>query len=986
MKRTTVFRATVILFALLGAGGLHAHPVGKYEAVMAVTGWLKADPQPLNLPMGRSPSGVETFTDEVGQPLYYVVSLNPSGFVIVPCDDRIEPILGFTHEGTYDPSPTGTLAALVTNDVRHRLITEIAWDGLTSLDRGSDTLTIASTDTAETDVQKKWRRYIELADTPVDQLSIAGLTAGYMDDLRVAPLLKTRWDQQTCHVEQHDGKRNTYVVDRGVACYNFYTPPGEPGDPNNFPCGCVATAMAQLMRYHQWPDEGVGRQEFGVQVKQGDQWQSEKAWALGGDGLGGPYDWAHMQETPDGSDAETCKAIGALCHDAGISLGMNYAPEGSDPPNALSISAAMTDTFGYTNAVVGVKWQNSSAANLGSNLTRMINPNLDAAMPVVLLIRDAKEQAGHAVLCDGYGFEDSTPYYHLNMGESKSVSGCLDLWYQLIWPDIHHTCTSSWWEDDPDGQSSTRYTQITTWSYDTVSGCVYNVFPQELGEIISGRVLDANGVPMANAAVVAETLDKTHVIQDVSDPQGIYALVGCKPETEYTIRVEIPGRYFPSETVKSGISMDASPTCGNTWGVVLREDYPHGWLFYVDPNAPKDPNVHQDGSAENPFDTIREAIEACGSGDTVILRPGIHRGPGNRNLRFAGKAITVRSLDPNDPNIVEATIIDCENTARALNFLDGEKRSSVLAGVTIRNGHATYGGAMVIANESGPLLLNVIFHDNCIGTESAVEDSEPNLVRRFFEGEFAEGGAVYIYGSSPVFRNCTFSSNSNLGNASLDKYRNNGGGAVWVNLGSPTFINCRFLSNTVNTRGRTAGALGVVTGQATLVNCTFFDNLASYGSAMSALGYWAKRLVPGGYIDIRMPANIEAVNCTFSRNHTHDPTGPGPSVEAEDLQGFIRLTNCILWGNAHDGDGANSISYSVTRRAGEGNIDVDPLFVDANRGDLRLRPESPCIDAGDPDFVVRWDDADPAGNPRVADGNSDGISVVDMGAYELPGQ
>jgi hypothetical protein len=61
---------------------------------------------------------------------------------------------------------------------------------------------------------------------------------------------------------------------------------------------------------------------------------------------------------------------------------------------------------------------------------------------------------------------------------------------------------------------------------------------------------------------------------------------------------------------------------------------------------------------------------------------------------------------------------------------------------------------------------------------------------------------------------------------------------------------------------------------------------------------------------------------------------------------------------------------------GVGNITNAPLFVDANNwADLRLLPDSPCIDAGNNDYVTSLTDLD--GNPRIQNG------IVDMGAYEF---
>ena len=81
--------------------------------------------------------------------------------------------------------------------------------------------------------------------------------------------------------------------------------------------------------------------------------------------------------------------------------------------------------------------------------------------------------SGHAVLVDGYGYDQSTRiktlYHHLNMG----WAGYNDLWYNL--PEIG--------------------------DYDTVPACIYNVFPTGTGEIISGRVTDATGWPILGVTV-----------------------------------------------------------------------------------------------------------------------------------------------------------------------------------------------------------------------------------------------------------------------------------------------------------------------------------------------------------------------------------------------------------------------------------------------------------------------------------------------------
>ena len=65
-------------------------------------------------------------------------------------------------------------------------------------------------------------------------------SASGLDDVRVEPLVKSRWGQEN----------NSMYINYGEPCFNYYTP-------NNYPCGCVATAMAQVMRYHRHPAFGA---------------------------------------------------------------------------------------------------------------------------------------------------------------------------------------------------------------------------------------------------------------------------------------------------------------------------------------------------------------------------------------------------------------------------------------------------------------------------------------------------------------------------------------------------------------------------------------------------------------------------------------------------------------------------------------------------------------------------------------------------------
>ncbi len=171
-----------------------------------------------------------------------------------------------------------------------------------------------------------------------------------------------------------------------------------------------------------------------------------------------------------------------------------------------------------------------------------------------------------------------------------------------------------------------------------------------------------------------------------------------------------------------------------------------------------------------------------------------------------------------------------------------------------------------------------------------------------------------------------------------------------------------------------------------LVNCLFFNNVAGYGSAIAAVGR------PAGGPPARFYyATVNATNCTFYGNRA---TGPGTTAGKAGLIdshiGSVTLNSCVLWANSPSqteftGSGIPRVNYSILPGGfqGEANISLDPQFTDPANGDFRLKQQSPCIDAGDPSYILWWDDFDLGGKPRLVDGNKDGTAVVDIGAYEF---
>ncbi|MHC4086734.1 MAG: right-handed parallel beta-helix repeat-containing protein, partial [Planctomycetota bacterium] len=366
-------------------------------------------------------------------------------------------------------------------------------------------------------------------------------------------------------------------------------------------------------------------------------------------------------------------------------------------------------------------------------------------------------------------------------------------------------------------------------------------------------------------------------------------------------------------------------------------------------------NITQDVN----YCSIQLAIDDANDFEKIVVKPGIYY----ETIDFKGKAITLSNSDPNDPNIVAATIIDGTGYYHVIQCVSGEDTNTTLDGFTLTGGNADGGG--MLCSYSSPTVINCTFISNSA----------------------TYGGGMYNYISHPTVTNCTFIGNSVT----------SGGGGMCNYKSHPTVTNCTFTGNSADG----GGGMYNDRGNPIVTNCTFSNNSARYGGGM--------------YNNETQGATIPTVtNCTFSRNSASNRGGGMCNFHLGTTFG-PEVTNCILWGNIPDqicnyhflGDictyyGA-TVTYSDVQGgwSGTGNIDANPLFVNAYINDLRLRACSPCVDAGDNNSVpldtVDLDGDgntfepipfDLAGNPRFADDN--GIDdtalgsppIVDMGAYE----
>ena len=482
MKRVTNLRFSarfskakrwLISFSLVGLTCLGA-PIGRDRASQVGRRWLELSPSPMKRHVGGF-GKIGAYSNAAGEAGFYVVDLVPTGYVVIAADDELEPIIAFSHDDQFVPQPGNPLFDILQKDTERRMRPF----------RGGSAATGKVPPTRATK-RAKWDRLAApsaapaAASVPTESLPESGAPVATLSDVRVDPLIQSRWKQST-----------VWNGSSSVAVFNYYTPPHTPGDPTNDVAGCVATAWAQIMRYHQWPSTGVGTSSFTISV----DGVSQQRALRGGDGAGGPYDWANMALVPGRTITATqCQAIGALLHDAGVANNMSYAPGGS---GAYLHTSAIKSVFHFANGVT------SSSGSL-AEITLAIRTNLDAGLPVALGIFTTPPTSGHEVVCDGYGYNLATPYHHLNLG----WAGAYDTWYNL--PEI-----------DASG-----------YAFDTISDCTYNIDPSVTGEIISGRCTDSSGNPVAGVLVTA-TGPSVHTA--TTNQRGIFAIKGLASNTVWTV-------------------------------------------------------------------------------------------------------------------------------------------------------------------------------------------------------------------------------------------------------------------------------------------------------------------------------------------------------------------------------------------------------------------------------------------------------------------
>ena len=326
------------------------------------------------------------------QPQFYIYeNADGEGWVMVAANDIARPIIAYSDEGQFrtDNQPENLKHWLGSYEKQIRLAEQ----------NGAE---------ASNDIKQEWaalRKGTPRKATPV-----------------VAPLIKTLWDQEEPY-------------------YNLCPKVGS----ERTLTGCVATAMAQVMNYWQWPDKGVGSYSYTSDTKE---------LSCSADFANTTYDWDNMLDryslyfnegdeyytsTSMGTAAQQ-NAIATLMYHCGVAAEMDYnvsdaGGSGAQTiyPNATSTTLrcavyALINNFKYKSSTVkGYYRQGGYGYSAVNDATwhNLLKTELDAARPV--MYAGADNEGGHSFICDGYDNTTPTRKYHFNWGWSGYCNGYYDI-------------------------------------------------------------------------------------------------------------------------------------------------------------------------------------------------------------------------------------------------------------------------------------------------------------------------------------------------------------------------------------------------------------------------------------------------------------------------------------------------------------------------------------------------------------------------------
>lgn len=303
---------------------------------------------------------------------YLFTATDGKGFVLVSASDCVRPLLAYSHTETF---PTDAIPSNL----------QVWLDGCMNAIAAAEEASLE----AGPEVAAQWQQL---------------LTTAMKSSGQVGPLLTSRWSQKPYYNSlcPYDEADSAYAV-----------------------TGCVATAMAQIMRFWRHPATGMGSHSY----------QHPVYGLLSACFDTTHYEWSLMPDSLNAvSSSQEIAAVARICRDAGIAVNMNYSPQSSGAFSASygninqpSAENALKTHFRYSPLMQSLNKNEYT----NSQWCALLRQECDNGQPVLYSGRDSSH-GGHAFVLDGY---DSTGLFHINWGWGGRANGffCIDSLNPLIY-------------------------------------------------------------------------------------------------------------------------------------------------------------------------------------------------------------------------------------------------------------------------------------------------------------------------------------------------------------------------------------------------------------------------------------------------------------------------------------------------------------------------------------------------------------------------
>lgn len=378
-------RNIVILFLFITClfcfGTLNATEVTEQEAEQVCTNWLA------RIVYGHG-DWAKSFTPEIdemhelwhnGLFLGRYYTIKPKGFVLLPALKEMQPVKAYSDESNLDSSQESGFLLM---------IKEVLYDRIQVLDNLGQNDAKSDSEEEMNSILQNQRQLWEFYTQPVDRFNSALPIMPLLEE--AGPLTVSSWHQRAPYNDYcpHDG------IDVCVV-------------------GCTATAMAQLLKFWQWPVYGNGSHSY--------TWDNMRC------GNNGPavelsadfsdeYDWTNIVDSCDlGCTPEQEAALAELNYEVGVAIEMNYGSCGS----AAGYSTfALINYFRYSPLL----YREDRTDHDLAGWFNIIRSEIDNGRPLLYSINM------HSIICDGYRDHGNGQYgYHMNYGWGNTFSA----WYML---------------------------------------------------------------------------------------------------------------------------------------------------------------------------------------------------------------------------------------------------------------------------------------------------------------------------------------------------------------------------------------------------------------------------------------------------------------------------------------------------------------------------------------------------------------------------